>query len=1025
MTWFAPFRLDVVNQCLWRGETRVPLMPKPFAVLRYLVEHAGRLVTQDELLSAIWPETYVQPEVLRRYILEIRRVLGDRAEKPRFVETLPKRGYQFIAPVTEADVAGTIAKTKLVGRNAALAALDGHLKNALQGQRQVVFVVGETGIGKTTLVDAFQHASVGAADVYMARGQSVEGFAGKEAYYPIFEALGQLVRGPAKSLVLNALATHAPTWMVQFPSLLKAEQRALLQKETLGATPERMVRELCEALEVITESVTLVLVLEDLHWADHSTLDFISAIARRRESAKLYIVGTVRPADLILSESPLKTLKQDLLLHGLSSEVRLERLEESDVADYLAAEFSSDLPPGLATVIHRHSEGNPLFMISMLDHLAQQGVLSRADGSWKITVPLEQVDPGVPETLRQMLELQLQRLNQSEREVLKCGSVGGQHFTAWAVATMLRTNLSRVEQQCASLADGYQFLKSSGFRELPNGFETPQFEFRHSLYREVLYRKLNPAERAELHIRLAEGLEHLGALAKPEMAAKIALHFEEGRDYERAVRYLLLAAQNARRRYAYRESISVLEHALQIVSRVSGERSQKLEFQILGKIGDAYYLQGDMARSAETFESMARRAADAGLLAAEANALLRLAYPASMLDPDRCIAACERAAHIGVMTRDAALEAQGSLLAACWRILVDGWQQEQVRVCNEAMATLKRLDSDLPPYDQILYARVQIFQSQYRAGLENAEHALRKLSEADEPWDHASALTAKAVALTYLSRFGEAHRIINTGMKLAQKNDGEPARGDETVSWLSILQGAMVFLQFQAYEFKGIKEIAKNQGPDGCSPKLRLRNSILLGYAHFEEDEYEQALRYFQEVRDQSNNRSVLHWYWRILAQLGLTETWLTLGNLAKANVEADILEQSISTCGDSYLKALTWEIRAKLAMANGKQSEAERYILKGLETIEAVEIPLTAWRIHAAAWEVFRQTNRAKAKIHRSMAQSIVTQIADSFGEVESLRQAFLAAKAIRNILDEGQSTKNSEAPMQRSRRTFAAEPA
>jgi len=1001
-------------------------MPKPFAVLRYLVEHAGRLVTQDELLSAIWPETYVQPEVLRRYILEIRRVLGDRAEKPRFVETLPKRGYQFIAPVTEADTSSTTTKSKLVGRGAALADLDRHLKQALQGQRQVVFVVGETGIGKTTLVDAFQQASVGAADVYMARGQSVEGFAGKEAYYPIFEALGQLVRGPAKTLVLNSLATHAPTWMVQFPSLLKEEQRALLQKETLGATPERMVRELCEALEVITKSVTLVLILEDLHWADHSTLDFISAIARRRESAKLCIVGTVRPADLILSESPLKTLKQDLVLHGLSSEVRLERLEESDVADYLVAEFGSDLPDGLASVIHRHSEGNPLFMIAMLDHLAQQGVLSRTDGSWKITVPLEQVDPGVPETLRQMLELQLQRLNQSEQELLKCGSVGGQHFTAWAVATMLRTNLARVEQQCASLADGYQFLKSSGFRELPNGFETPQFEFRHSLYREVLYRKLNPAERANLHIRLAEGLEHLGALAKPEMAAKIALHFEEGRDYERAIRYLLLAAQNARRRYAYRESISVLEHAFQLVGRVTGERSQKLEFQILGKIGDAYYLQGEMARSVETFESMAKRAAEAGLLAAEANALLRLAYPAAMLDPDRCIAACDRAARIGVITRDAALEAQGSLLAACWRILVDGWQEEQMRACNEAIATLKRLDSELPPYDQILYARVQIFQSQYRAGLENAEHALRKLSEADEPWDHASALTAKAVALTYLGQLGEAHRILIGGMKLAEKNDSELSRKGKNASWMGILQGAMVFLQFQSYEFKGVREIANSQGPDSCSPKLRLRNAILLGYAHFEEGDYEQALKYFEEVRDQSNNRSVLHWYWRLLAQLGLTETWLALGNLAKANLAAGVLEQSISTCGDSYLKALTWEVRARLAMANGKQSEAERYILKGLETMAAVDVPLTAWRIHAAAWEVYRQTNRAKAKMHRSLAQNIVRQIADSLREVESLRQAFLAAKGIRSVLDEGQSAmKDSQTPRRRDQRTFAAEPA
>jgi eukaryotic-like serine/threonine-protein kinase len=109
MASFPPFRLDLVNQCLWRGETRISLMPKPFAVLAYLVEHSGRLVTHDELLAAIWPDTYVQPEVLRRYILEIRRVLGDNAETPRFIRTFPKRGYQFIAPLTDESAASLAA----------------------------------------------------------------------------------------------------------------------------------------------------------------------------------------------------------------------------------------------------------------------------------------------------------------------------------------------------------------------------------------------------------------------------------------------------------------------------------------------------------------------------------------------------------------------------------------------------------------------------------------------------------------------------------------------------------------------------------------------------------------------------------------------------------------------------------------------------------------------------------------------------------------------------------------------------
>jgi DNA-binding winged helix-turn-helix (wHTH) protein len=98
---FPPFRLDPANQCLWRDDARIAMAPKAFDVLRYLVENAGRLVTQKELLDSLWPETFVQPEILRKYILDIRKALGDPPKAPLFIETFPKRGYQFIAPVKE------------------------------------------------------------------------------------------------------------------------------------------------------------------------------------------------------------------------------------------------------------------------------------------------------------------------------------------------------------------------------------------------------------------------------------------------------------------------------------------------------------------------------------------------------------------------------------------------------------------------------------------------------------------------------------------------------------------------------------------------------------------------------------------------------------------------------------------------------------------------------------------------------------------------------------------------------------
>jgi DNA-binding winged helix-turn-helix (wHTH) protein len=196
---FEPFQLDTVNHCLWREGERMPLTPKAFDVLRHLVGHADRLVTQDELLDAIWPETYVNPEGIRKYVLEIRKVLGDQRNPPSFIETLPKRGYRFIAKVTDERAPASPSTTgdaagNMVGRDGALAQLEDCLNTASAGRRQIVFVTGEAGISKTMLIDMFQRCVHRQPDIRIARGQCIEGFGGIEAYYPMLEAVGSLLQ---------------------------------------------------------------------------------------------------------------------------------------------------------------------------------------------------------------------------------------------------------------------------------------------------------------------------------------------------------------------------------------------------------------------------------------------------------------------------------------------------------------------------------------------------------------------------------------------------------------------------------------------------------------------------------------------------------------------------------------------------------------------------------------------------------------------------------------------------------------
>jgi len=590
---FGSFRLDTANQCLWHGEARVALTPKAFGVLRYLVQHAGRLVTQDELLDALWPDTYVNPGILRKYILEIRRALGDRADKPIFIETLPKRGYQFLASVADESPAARLpaAGTKrIVGREPALAELGGYLGRAQQNERQVVFITGESGIGKTALADEFQRRTrVDAPGVRIARGQCVEGYGGKEAYYAVLEALGQLCQGSDGESVVRILAKQAPTWLVQFPTLVNSKQREMLQREILGATRERMLREIGEALETITSEEPLLLVIEDLHWAHASTVDFISAMARRRAPAKLMLIGTYRPADVKSAGHPLEAVKQDLLVHQLCHEIALQPLAEAEVAEYLGIELGgAAVTEGLAGLIHRYTGGNPLFMVAVLEHMKDRGLIAAENGGWHLKIPLDKIDLEAPESLRHMIELQIERLSEEEQRILEIASV----LRKFSLSVTLAAAVSNLEPDTVEeLLDGLvrqqHIVRPAGFRNYLTG-PSPCYELAHELYREVLYSRVGPARRKKLHKSVAENIEALHVFTETEVASELAQHFELGEDWRRAIEYLRFAADIAGWRFEPRQAADILEHALELVKKLPEAERAEYQLTILEELAKIY-----------------------------------------------------------------------------------------------------------------------------------------------------------------------------------------------------------------------------------------------------------------------------------------------------------------------------------------------------------------------------------------------------------------------------------------------------
>src|SRR5262245_48430347 len=394
---FGPFRLEGPDGLLWRQDRVVPLPPKPTAVLWSLASRAGQLVTKAELLDAAWPDTVVTEAVLTGSIRTLREALGDEPTRPRYVETVHRRGYRFVEPVhVEAEQVLPTAPMAAaappprppietpapalyacVGRDAELARLRQAFEAAGQGHRQTVFVAGEPGIGKTSLVDAFVAELRRGQPIRVGRGQCVEQYGGGEPYLPLLEVLGGLGTGPDAATVVAGLRKHAPSWLAQLPALLPWGERDALRHHVEGLSRPRMLRELADLADALAATCPLLWVLEDLHWSDPSTVEALAIIARRRGPAPLLVVGTYRPVELILQQHPLKAAKEELRSHGQCAEIVLGPLSDAAVADYLTRRApGTSAPSDVTAFVQRRTQGHPLFMAALADYLVAEGLLT-------------------------------------------------------------------------------------------------------------------------------------------------------------------------------------------------------------------------------------------------------------------------------------------------------------------------------------------------------------------------------------------------------------------------------------------------------------------------------------------------------------------------------------------------------------------------------------------------------------------------------------------------------------------------
>jgi DNA-binding winged helix-turn-helix (wHTH) protein len=497
MKYFSPFRFDLQEGTLWRGPEQLPLTGKAAALLRCLLVNGGAWVSKAEIMAAVWPDTHVQPDNVKVLVREIRQALGDRPQAPVFIKSATGRGYTFIARLSDgapAEVPESAASRQpiFVNRGPELAALADALDAARASSRRLVLVIGDPGVGKSALCDAFVRTAPAAGPVRACYGQCFDRELPQEPYYPFLDALVRLDRRHS-GFVPSILSDHARSWLAQFPQWHGTRPPA--------AHPVAMLDELGSALDAMSHDLPLVVVIEDLQWADADTVNALSRLAASHVPAKLLLVVTACDGDWTAGARAKQRLMNVAAAGPRCKTLQLGPLTLEHVERYLDARFGPECLSELAPAVHQATGGNPFMLVCAIDSLVARRLVVQENKGWCREASLDAIARALPETLGDAVVRQLDQLDPPEREALEAAAVVGLEFSAASVASVLQRRHDQVRGLLGPLARRGQLIVGG---TAGGGARSAQgtYRFRHALYADVIaqrapmLRQLRMVERA-------------------------------------------------------------------------------------------------------------------------------------------------------------------------------------------------------------------------------------------------------------------------------------------------------------------------------------------------------------------------------------------------------------------------------------------------------------------------------------------------------------------------------------------------
>jgi DNA-binding winged helix-turn-helix (wHTH) protein/tetratricopeptide (TPR) repeat protein len=998
---FGSYRIDREQRLLTKASEVIPLAPKVFDTLLALVESGGRSLEKENLLKRIWADAFVEEGSLARNISTLRKALGESPQDQKYIVTVPKRGYRFVAKVATAGVgpkspAEPVAPSRepetFVGREREMKRLAEHFQRMLGGAGNLVFLTGEAGIGKSALAEEFMRSVRRLHPALMlASGRAVEQYGTGEAYLPFLDALSTLLREGGDSLPAM-LRAHAPTWCLQLPAFSSGGDLDQLRRETAGATKDRMLREMGDALGALSSTAPLLLLLEDLHWADPSTVDLLRHLCHRIAVQRVLLLATFRPEDLQIGNHPLKNRKIEMQAHQQCDEIALDVLSAEDVANLLNLRFHpNDFPGELAGLIRKRTDGQPLFTVSLLEFLARRGDIANANSHWTLARPLGQMDLEIPDSVRAMIRKKSEALDPGSRLALQYASVEGEEFLSTVLAQLLDSGDLQVEEQLANLARNHRLIEPRGEEELPDGVLAARYGFAHALYQNVFYDELVSARRTLLHSRVGEQLQaHYGDRA-PRIAVQLAMHFERGRNWERAIEFLIHAGANATSRQANAQAVEHYTHALSLAGKLPPESRAAIEPRIFERRAAVYLVMSrfelsiaDCKQTIEGARAIGSLALECAALYALGNALWyshRLHEMQAVLED--VLALAEGAGSEGARFQALALMSYGHLAL--------GELAEAEHKFQQVIERPSQVDRRILLGVLNMQARLRFFQSEYAT----AERLFRKtMSLASELGDTFEALASHyfiTLTLANLGRISEALEVLNRAMEMARRNGDSywASRVPNCLGWihreLQDPEGAL------AHDRNGA-EMARNMGV----AEAEVNSVINLVIDHFQAGDRQQTDSSAQTVESILARDTWFRWRFEMRLRAARAEQTLSRPDAIC------LLEKATDYRARKYM-VLGHTLLARIAMAEGDTAHAEAQLNSAIGILRDFPAPLAAWKTYSLLGRLQAQLGREDAaRAAFSEAASVIGYVAGNICD-ERLRGIFLGSAVVRQALSHG----------------------